>query len=438
MPAGSHSRTVGSGAWPRIFAVLTGAWLGLSLLKFGNPVILERLVEPPKAFWEFVFSPWPVAWGYGILAVLMVVAAGVIRFKTAAPRWRVVALLAWFGWQLVAATQTVDVQLTKATALHFAACVVCFYLGLFALGRVASLTGFWIGLLLGFAWVLWMGFGQHFGGLAATQLMIYEQPGWQQFSPEYLQRMASNRIFSTLVYPNALAGAVLLLLPMLLAALSQMTRRMANVTRGVLVGLLGYAGLACLYWSGSKSGWLIALLLGLITLLRLPLQRQIKLAVVAAALALGLAGFLVKLSEYFERGATSVSARFDYWRAAWQIAKDHPLFGTGPGTFSIPYKKLKAPGSEMTRLVHNNYLEQASDSGLFGFLTFSAFIFGSITLLYRKSSIDSVHFCVWLGLLGWTLHGVVEFGLYIPALAWPAFVLLGWLSGAELKSTRTN
>jgi len=180
------------------------------------------------------------------------------------------------------------------------------------------------------------------------------------------------------------------------------------------------------------------LLLGLITLLRLPLQRQIKLAVVAAALALGLAGFLVKFSEYFERGATSVSARFDYWRAAWQIAKDHPLFGTGPGTFSIPYKKLKAPGSEMTRLVHNNYLEQASDSGLFGFLTFSAFIFGSIALLYRKSNIDSVHFCVWLGLLGWTLQGFVEFGLYIPALAWPAFVLLGWLSGAELKSTRTN
>src|SRR5439155_1479516 len=96
MPAGSHSRTVGSGAWPKIFAVLTGAWLGLSLLKFGNPVILERLVEPPKAFWEFVFSPWPVAWGYGILAVLMVVAAGVIRFKIAARRWRVVALLAWF------------------------------------------------------------------------------------------------------------------------------------------------------------------------------------------------------------------------------------------------------------------------------------------------------------------------------------------------------
>jgi hypothetical protein len=34
---------------------------------------------------------------------------------------------------------------------------------------------------------------------------------------------------------------------------------------------------------------------------------------------------------------------------------------------------------------------------------------------------------VWLGLLGWALQSLVEFGLYIPAIAWPAFGLLGWL-----------
>jgi len=38
-------------------------------------------------------------------------------------------------------------------------------------------------------------------------------------------------------------------------------------------------------------------------------------------------------------------------------------------------------------------------------------------------------------LLGWSIQGVVEFGLYIPALAWPAFLFLGWLLGVELKST---
>jgi len=42
---------------------------------------------------------------------------------------------------------------------------------------------------------------------------------------------------------------------------------------------------------------------------------------------------------------------------------------------------------------------------------------------------DWTTFGVWVGVLGWALQGLVEFGLYIPALAWPAFALLGWLLG---------
>ena len=418
-----------------MFAGFTGAWLGLSLLKFGNPVILDQLIEPPAGFWEWVFNSWPIGWGYWMLAGLAIAGATLIRGSVGAPRGLVILPLIWCGWQLLAATQTVDAALTRATLLHFAACIVCFYLGLVALSRVEQMTWFWMLLLAGFLWMLWMGFGQHFGGLESTLQMIYQQPDWRQLSPEYLNRVASTRIFSTLVYPNALAGAILLFLPMLVARVFWMTTRLANITRGVLVGLLGYAGLACLYWSGSKSGWIILLALGLVAVFRLPLQRQVKLAIVAVALIAGLAGFFVKFSDYFRRGATSVAARFDYWRAACQITKAHPVFGTGPGTFSIPYKQIKAPQSEMTRLVHNNFLEQASDSGVIGFLAFSSFIIGSLTFLYRKSNPDPVQFCVWLGLLGWSIQGVVEFGLYIPALAWPAFLFLGWLLGVELKST---
>jgi len=412
---------------------LAGAWLGVSLIKFGNPVILDRLVESPKDFWEIVFNPWPVAWGYCMLAGLVILGGGVVRFKTSAPRWLVALPMIWFGWQLVAATQTVDVQLTKATLLHFGACNACFYLGLFALSRVSQMTWFWNTLLLGFVWVLWMGLCQHFGGLEATRQMISQQPNWQQLPPEYLMRMASNRIFSTLVYPNALAGAILLLLPPSLAVLFKMTGRLPNIARGVLVGSLAYAGLACLYWSGSKSGWLITLALGLVALLRLPLTRQVKLGVVGVVLAVGLAGFFVKFSGYFHRGATSVSARFDYWRAAWEITKNHPILGSGPGTFSVAYKKIKAPGAEMTRLVHNNYLEQACDSGVFGFLAFSAFVFGALAFLYRKLNMDLIRFAVLVGVLGWAAQGFVEFGLYIPAIAWPAFLFLGWLLGSGIE-----
>jgi O-antigen ligase len=124
-----------------------------------------------------------------------------------------------------------------------------------------------------------------------------------------------------------------------------------------------------------------------------------------------------------------VVARFDYWQAAAQTAKAHPVFGSGPGTFGVAYARIKKPESEMARVAHNDYLEQASDSGLVGFLSFTGFVAAALVFAYRRSGLrgDWVKLAIWLGLLGWALQSFVEFGLYIPAIAWPAFGLLGWL-----------
>ena len=48
-------------------------------------------------------------------------------------------------------------------------------------------------------------------------------------------------------------------------------------------------------------------------------------------------------------------------------------------------------------------------------------------MLARRRMAEPVHVAMRLGLLAWVLQGVVEFGLYIPALAWPAWLMLGWL-----------
>ena len=92
----------------------------------------------------------------------------------------------------------------------------------------------------------------------------------------------------------------------------------------------------------------------------------------------------------------------------------------------------------MTLLVHNNYLEQASDSGIPGFIAFAAFIFGSLAFLYRKPKRDWISFAIFVGVLGWVAQGFVEFGLYIPAISWPAFLFLGWLldGGNEIDNHR--
>ena len=423
--------------WRAWCSTCFGLFLGLALLKFGNPVILDRLIDPPKDVWEWIFQPWPVRWGYVLLLLILGFGLPGIQLSRRMPKWVLLLPFVWLLWQAIAATWTIDAPLTKATLLHFGACVVCFYLGAFGLTPPQRGGGFQFGLMVAFALVLWTGFEQHYGGLEATRKMFYDQPNWQQSSPDFLKKIQSDRIFSTLVYPNALATAILLLLPLCLLTVWKTTRRLTDPSRAVIVGVVGYAAVACLFWSGSKSGWLIALVQVLAMVLRHPFSRQVKVGIVTMVLALGLTGFFVKNASYFRRGATSVSARFDYWRAALDTAVKNPIVGTGPGTFSVAYRQIKPPEAEMAQLTHNDYLEQASDSGLLGFLAYAGFVLGSVLLLPRSRGVTRPveTFVIWLGLLGWSLQSFVEFPLYIPALGWTAFTFLGWLWNSPIMGS---
>ena len=169
-------------------------------------------------------------------------------------------------------------------------------------------------------------------------------------------------------------------------------------------------------------------------LLRLNWPQKLKLVAVAAVLVLGLGIFAVRFHNYFAAGATSVGARFDYWRAAVQTTAQNPLFGTGPGTFQRPYARLKSPDAEMARLAHNDYLEQFSDSGVVGGLAFAAWIGLALTVIGKKfaRNSDLFAFAIFAGLLAWFAQGLGEFSLYIPALAWTAFTLLGSLVGLKI------
>jgi len=204
------------------------------------------------------------------------------------------------------------------------------------------------------------------------------------------------------------------------------------VPRWVAPAVLGLGVLAVLFWSGSKAGWLLVLLFGLIALFKLnpfKVTTRFKVLLITILFIAGLTGFFVRYGGFFKKGATSVSARFDYWRAAVEITKAHALFGTGPGTFQIPYQKIKRPESEMSRLVHNDYLQQASDSGAPGFLIYTSFILAALVLSGRWLAAESApeKFLLWLGVTGWAAQCLVEFSLQIPALGWPALALIGYL-----------
>ena len=85
----------------------------------------------------------------------------------------------------------------------------------------------------------------------------------------------------------------------------------------------------------------------------------------------------------------------------------------------------------MARLTHNDYLEQFSDSGLPGGLAYTAWIALALIVVGKKvwAGGDLLAFAIFAGVTAWFTQGLGEFGLYVPALAWSAFTLLGCLVG---------
>jgi hypothetical protein len=452
----SEKKMTGTG----LYALIFGLFLGLAILKFGNPVILDQKITPPVSPAEFWMDAWPTHWGNWIFLPLALAGAGLMF--TIRPRWpgmhRFWLLpLLWFGWQLLSATGTVDEKLTATTLCQFAGCLACYFIGAFIIGREHALRWLLIGVLAAFAFCLVRGINQRLFEFPQSRQMLMEgtRTGWTNIPPEMLVEMKRNRavittngmdvpnpavlakfakgrVMGTLVYPNALAGIILLLLPVSLVLAFQSKKRLRPPLSTAVIALTILLGSLAFFWTGSKLGWLIAMAIGGACLFRLPWPARLKWAALIAVMAIGLGIFAVRFHSYFAAGATSVGARFDYWRAAVEITIKHPLLGTGPGTFQRPYELLKSPEAEMARLAHNDYLEQFSDSGIVGGTLYGAWIVLSLVVVGRRiwRSADLVIFSIFLGVLAWFIQGLGEFSLYVPALAWTAFTLLGFLLAA--------
>ncbi len=445
-----------------IFAVAFGIFLGLSIWKFGNPVILDQILTPPTSWHNAWTDAWPPRWANSLLVAFTLIGifllfANPLRWR--GTRWLWILPLVWFAWQLLSASQSQYHDLTTPTLWQYAGCVACFFLGALVIGNGRGWRLVLLGVLAAFAFCLVRSVDQKLFEFRQEKQFLTESEhnGWTNLPPSVLlefkqERVVINtngvdianpaiivkydkgRVYGTLVYPNALAGLVLMLLPAALVLVWQLTRPLRPAVCFAAIGLTVFLGMAGLFWSGSKSGWLIALAIGVLWLCRLNWSRQLKWLLVIALLAGGLIVFGLRFQSYFAKGATSVGARFDYWHVAARVAIDHPVFGTGPGTFQRPYALLKRPESEMARLAHNDYLEQFSDSGFIGgaaYVAWLALLLGTLGKRIWKTG-NWLEFGIFAGVLAWFLQGFIEFSLFVPALAWTAFTLAGCLLAIRL------
>lgn len=297
------------------------------------------------------------------------------------------------------------------------------------------------------------------GAFEAFYGLVQYLTGWQQIFL-YVKKYYVQDATGTYINRNHFAGFLEMTLPFVITT---GLRRAGKLRGGVqrsetkarsllsspellpLVGLLFLAItiFAGLVFSRSRMGILSSLVSIAIVLVLGGSSSSSKRtrAVVAALFFLGVMGIVVWVGtdpvinrfeilgqEYSQAGQSRISI----WRDTLGLIRQHPLLGTGLGTFSVAYTSVQTVF--LTQLVdhaHCDYLEVASELGLPG----AMLLFGSIFWIlaravrrYRKSE-DNFDSAVWLGCIGSIaailLHSLADFNLYIPANAVVLAVTLG-------------
>jgi len=174
------------------------------------------------------------------------------------------------------------------------------------------------------------------------------------------------RVFSTFFNPDFLAGFMGLILPVALAWYLSRTSGVISIVTGLAV-LLSFANLLM---SGSRLGMVVALggiaVFGILALGSGSFKRAqaVRLALIILPCILAFLWLGKPLaSRVASVKAESYSGRFRIytWIGTLRMARAHPIFGTGLGTFAIAYPKHAIVG--WTKLAHNSYLQYAAEGG---------------------------------------------------------------------------
>lgn len=148
-----------------------------------------------------------------------------------------------------------------------------------------------------------------------------------------------------------------------------------------------------------------------------------------------------RLSTILDRGESGYTARLEIWGTALQAWRDHPVWGTGLGSFpaaTAPYFR-RDRGIFFAR-AENEYVDLLVEGGILGLgLALTAIV--GIARLGRRA-LDAAPSpgdrALVLGSMfgGWTLliHSVSDFGLHIPGVAVPAVILGAHLCRSGLEA----
>jgi putative inorganic carbon (HCO3(-)) transporter len=298
------------------------------------------------------------------------------------------------------------------------------------------------------------------GATAVASYAIIQKLG---LDPIWKGHPRSGRVFSTIGQPNALAGYLVLAIPI--------TAVLAIGQKGLLRGAM-LAGLAlmvgALLLTYSRGGYLGLALA--VTVFIVGLREKIKVSRATLGAYVGAAFVVVVLivsmiaparsavTRAWHRSESvsavsrdeSISSRFDLWRVAFRMIEDHPLVGTGPETFPeefpafsrtvLPAAVVRHYEQFRVESPHNEVLAVASGAGIPAAVAYLSILVGIIYVLWhatRRRSDAAVRLAL-LAVMAAVLGHVVTDAFMTSEItgSWLFWILVG--AGVGIASVETD
>ncbi|MFB0527719.1 MAG: tetratricopeptide repeat protein [bacterium] len=228
-------------------------------------------------------------------------------------------------------------------------------------------------------------------------------------------------------------------------------------TRGAWVGLMG----AMVFFAGGK----LMAEQGMKKIIKSLFSKKSLIIVSLLVICLGLlirydyrkrGSFTKKFLSIADLKDPATRHRFVMWRTGIDIIKEHPLSGTGIGTFENIHPKYQSKYLRtrkygrfegLSKFIHNDYLEITANTGLLGLGTFLWLI---VTLywtgLKRLKQISKSKYSpnlliiILSSLTAVLIHSFFHYSFYLPATSMLFWLWLGLLNtnGNKLQDTEEN
>jgi peptidoglycan/xylan/chitin deacetylase (PgdA/CDA1 family)/O-antigen ligase len=248
----------------------------------------------------------------------------------------------------------------------------------------------------------------------------------------------SGRLAGPLGYENA-SGALLFLggvaAAMLLAASRSAFARVVAAASGLLlvVGLLA---------TDSSAATFMMVLLP--AALALAMQRRVRVVVVGSILLLAGAMAATAIVAAAAPGSRVVrlagdvleERRVQLWRDALRIAWQHPLIGIGPDRFEA--ESSEARSDIDAKWAHNEFLQQAAETGVVGFMLLVSLFAWALTRLASATSDPVMASLAAFGVASLGVLACTDYVLHFPVLPASAAALVGGASVLPQSTTTSR